>query len=577
MLPSVREMTALGKNDSLSFGQWSYIFWSVPTMCGVLVCLLVGLSGGQAKGAEVSAAQGAKPDIKVPLHVVYHRRHQPGWSGRRHKLVYGRQFVTDWQRYKQREAQRLEEKRKAAAVAAAIVARQNDRKKTATVLPDVINAVHSDAISDEVLTRKRYNPPSVKDQHFFGDWGGIQPWLVDHGISLLVSLNEELAGNLTGGKKRANSNAGQVGLELDIDWQKLAGLRNFKTHTIIVNGHGRSVSTEFGDTLAASQEIYGARGNVVAHLVAMYGERSFWKERVNLNVGWMPVGSFFAASPLFCDFMNVAICGNPGPNKYTNGNRDWPSGNLGMVVHVMPIRGFYVMGGLFAVSPHGYNGGISGWSWAQDGLGKFSTPVELGWLPEFGRHHLTGHYKLGYSYDNSRYPDLYHDAYGQPFLLTGRPQRYRAGMNSAWFMADQMLLRHGPGESNGLILLGGAMYTDGKTVSVHEHEWLGLLETGRLWNRPLDTVGVMWQHLGISSSATHQQEASVLLGRPFLPNRWGAVDGVQSHENVYELFYSAHVARAMALQPDFQYIQRPSATTAYHDAAVFGLQFTVVL
>lgn len=577
MLSSVREMTALGKNDSLSFGQWSYMFWSAPVLWGVLACLLLGLSDGQAKGAEVSVLQGAKPALKAPLHVVYHRRHQPGWSGRRHTLVYGRQFVTDWQRYKQREAQRLEEKRKAAAVAAAIAARQNERKKTATVLPDVINAVHSDAISDEVLTRKRYNPPSVKDQHFFGDWGGIQPWLVDHGISLLVSLNEELAGNLTGGKKRANSNAGQVGLELDIDWQKLAGLRNFKTHTIIVNGHGRSVSTDFGDTLAASQEIYGARGNVVAHLVAMYGERSFWKERVNLNVGWMPVGSFFAASPLFCDFMNVAICGNPGPNKYTNGNRDWPSGNLGMVVHVMPIRGFYVMGGLFAVSPHGYNGGISGWSWAQDGLGKFSTPVELGWLPEFGRHHLTGHYKLGYSYDNSRYPDLYRDAYGQPFLLTGRPQRYRAGMNSAWFMADQMLLRHGPGESNGLILLGGAMYTDGRTVSVHEHEWLGLLETGRLWNRPLDTVGMMWQHLGISSSATHQQEASALLGRPFLPNRWGAVDGVQSHENVYELFYSAHVARAMALQPDFQYIQRPSATTAYHDAAVFGLQFTVVL
>lgn len=68
-----------------------------------------------------------------------------------------------------------------------------------------------------------------------------------------------------------------------------------------------------------------------------------------------------------------------------------------------------------------------------------------------------------------------------------------------------------------------------------------------------------------------------MLGQPFLPNRWGAVDGVQSHENVYELFYSAHVARATALQPDFQYIQRPSASTKYHDAAVFALQFTVVL
>lgn len=67
------------------------------------------------------------------------------------------------------------------------------------------------------------------------------------------------------------------------------------------------------------------------------------------------------------------------------------------------------------------------------------------------------------------------------------------------------------------------------------------------------------------------------LGLPYQDNQWGAVYGPQSHENVYELFYSAHIARAMALQPDFQYIQRPSATTTFHDAAVLGVQFTVVL
>lgn len=79
--------------------------------------------------------------------------------------------------------------------------------------------------------------------------------------------------------------------------------------------------------------------------------------------------------------MNVAMCGNPAPNKYTEGNRDWPSGNLGAVVRAMPTMDTYIMAGLFAVSPHSYNGGISGWSWAQSGLGKFSTPVEIGWTP----------------------------------------------------------------------------------------------------------------------------------------------------------------------------------------------------
>lgn len=82
--------------------------------------------------------------------------------------------------------------------------------------------------------------------------------------------------------------------------------------------------------------------------------------------------------------MNVAMCGNPAPTKYTEGARDWPSGNLGFVARVMPTKQTYIMAGLFAVSPHAYNGGISGWAWAQDGLGKFSSPVEIGWLPPLG-------------------------------------------------------------------------------------------------------------------------------------------------------------------------------------------------
>lgn len=414
-------------------------------------------------------------------------------------------------------------------------------------------------------------------QHLFGDWGGIQPWLLKHGIHLLAAVNEEFAGNVTGGKQRAYSDAGQVGVEMDVDWDKLAGIPSFWTHTIIVNGHGDNVSRNFGDQIAGVQEIYGARGNVVAHLVAMWGESAFYHNRIDISAGWIPPGSFFAASPLFCDFMNVAICGNPAPDKYTPGTRDWPSGNLGVVARVMPTPTTYIMGALFAVSPHSFNGGISGWSWAQSGLGKLSTPVELGWLPSFGRNKLVGHYKLGYSYDNSRYPDQYSDMYGGSYQLSGLPARNITGQNNLWIQGDQMLIRNGDGQTNGLILLAGAMYSDGRIVAMRDHTWAGMIETGKAWGRPLDTVGIMWQHFDMSHTVALQQEMSQALGQPYIANQWGTVYGVQSHENTYELFYSMHVARATAVQPDFQYIQRPDATTTFHDAAVLGVQITSVL
>nr|WP_294917070.1 carbohydrate porin [uncultured Neokomagataea sp.] len=417
----------------------------------------------------------------------------------------------------------------------------------------------------------------AQDKHLFGTWEGIQPWLLQHGIHLDLGINEEFAGNVSGGRKQAYTNAGQIGLQLDIDWTKLANISGFWTHTIIVNGHGDNLSRHYGDSLASPQEIYGARGNVIAHLVALWGEKTLFNNHLDISAGWIPPGSFFAASPLYCDFMNVAICGNPAPSKYTPGTRDWPSGNLGTVAQLSITPQLYIMGGLFAVSPHSYNGGISGWAWAQDGLGKISTPVEIGWLPTFGTHKLMGHYKIGYSYDNSRYPHLYEGQNAPPYLLNNSAPRTVSGQNNLWIQGDQMLNRHGDGTSNGLILLGGAMYSDGRVVAMRDHEWVGAIDTGYAWNRPRDSIGVMWQHFDMSHSVILQQELAQTFHQPFQATQWGPVYGIQSHENTYEVFYSAHIARATALQPDFQYIQRPNATRHYRDVKVLGVQFTSVL
>ncbi|PYD80613.1 carbohydrate porin [Komagataeibacter sucrofermentans] len=420
-------------------------------------------------------------------------------------------------------------------------------------------------------------PMLTATPHLLGDWGGIQPWLTNRGIFLNVTVNEEYMGNITGGKQRANVLAGQVAGALDIDWQRLAGIPSFWTHMLVVNGHGSNLSNAIGDSVTNPEEIYGARGNVVAHLVDMYADKGFLRDRIILSVGVIPTGSFFNQDYLVCSFMNVSVCGNPAPSKYVPGGRDWPSGNLGAVLRVRPTLRTYIMGGIFAVSPHAYNGGISGWALGQDGLGKLSSQVEIGWSPSFGRHHLLGHYKIGYWYDNSRYPNLYADINGNSFQATGQPRRYETGMNAAWLMFNQMIHRSGDGLANGLIVIGGVDYTQGSQVAMRDHEWIGLLQSGTPWGRPLDQIGVMFQYMEMSHTVALQQESSLALGLPYLPNQWGAVYGIQSHENVWEAFYSIHVARGTAFQPDFQYLQRPGATTTFHDAAVIGFQFTTNL
>ena len=430
-----------------------------------------------------------------------------------------------------------------------------------------------------------YGPPSFGPPygttHLFGDWGGVQPWLQKHGVYVAVNVYESLSGNPIGGKKQTVTDAGQVGVTLDIDWQKILNAGhwsdNFWLHMLAVNGHGRNLSSEFGDNANQVQQIYGARGNVVAHLVWAYFEKSMYHNKVDLAMGWIPTGTFFNNSPWGCSFMNVWMCGNVTPTKYLNGGRDWPSGNIGTVLRLMPTKHFYVMGGLFAVSPHAYNGGISGWAWAQPGLGKLSTEVELGWIPEFGKDHLIGHYKVGAMYDNSKYDDLYRDIYGHAWVTSGQPARRQSGQTSMWVMIDQMLVRHGDGPMNGFIIGGQYSYASGQTSAMKNHLVGVIMDTGHWWNRPKDMVGFAFQWAQFSRSAIRQQEASQAAGLPFQGANFGVPYGIQSHENIYEFFYTVQVIPGISVQPDFQYVQRPGGSTVFKNAAVFSSAFSFTL
>ncbi len=194
-------------------------------------------------------------------------------------------------------------------------------------------------------------PSLYGNPHLFGDWGGAQSWMQKRGIFLNIALNEEYMGNVTGGRTRDNVLAGQVAAELDIDWQKLAGFQGFWTHLLVVNGHGRNFSSTLGDYVSNPEQIYGSRGNVVAHLVSMYADKTFLHDRVILSAGVIPTGTFFDFDALACNFMNVSVCGNFAPGKYAPGGRDWPSANIGAVLRVRPTERTYIMGG-FSPSAH---------------------------------------------------------------------------------------------------------------------------------------------------------------------------------------------------------------------------------
>ena len=116
-------------------------------------------------------------------------------------------------------------------------------------------------------------PAPAPETHLFDNWGGLRTRLHDRGVDLSIDYTTESAWNISGGIRRGADYAHQIGIQADLDWEKLAGIAGLTTHTVIINRAGRNASTEYvGDTVIQAQEIFGAGFDQAVNLVWFYAE-----------------------------------------------------------------------------------------------------------------------------------------------------------------------------------------------------------------------------------------------------------------------------------------------------------------
>ncbi len=428
-------------------------------------------------------------------------------------------------------------------------------------------------------------PPLPKPESLFPELFGARPWLTDHGIAVLFDTVDELAGSITGGGgpipgARLSTGGGasidgQVGFETDINWERLAGLTGFSTNTIIIARYGGlPASAMVGDQLDATQEVYGAGGNVVAHLVQAYGTETLAGGRIGINAGRIPLDDFFAASPLYCVFESNSICGNPKNfvDNYAHGT--YPDSNWAVRGFISPITDFYLQTGIYFTQSNIYNYAEnfrSGFNFDTSYISGQAFPVEIGWIPKFTANQLPGHYKLGFVYDHNPHLNDYFDVAGSAVEQTGLPRRVSQGSTSVYALVDQMLFRTQPTASGGFIALAGALYNDGST-SERYFQFYGGFEYGGFWNaRPLDQINGIATYQRVSPYAGKSQTIALAEMLP-VADIIGGASGTQSWTSTFELNYAIHVYRGVTFAPDFQYMIHPNAQKNLPDAAFLGFK-----
>ncbi len=426
-------------------------------------------------------------------------------------------------------------------------------------------------------------PPLPTQEALFPDMFGLGPTLRNHGVAILLDNTNEFDGIISGPRQGA-ANAGQYAFETDVNWETLAGLTGFSTHTVMVGRYGIPASRIFGDNINPSQEIYGAGGNVAVHLVYAYGEETLGGGRFDVAAGRIPYLNDFLASPLYCNFQNNAFCGNPKSSSDNISHSSYPDANWAIRARVRPIANFYLQTGIYFTESniYKYPSFRSGFKFDSSYISGETFPIEIGYEPTFGPQHLPGHYKLGFTYDNNNHTDQLYDVNGVPFALSGLPARQRKGSTIAYALADQMLVRNGPGADAGLVVFGGYVHNDPETINEEDQLEIAALDRGFWHARPSDAIGVAFNYQTISGNTTKAEEIMQELGTLPAPPPGeipiaDTVTGVQTHSFVLEANYQIHVFRGVTFAPDFQYFFRPNAQGNLPDAALIGFKSHIEL
>lgn len=383
-----------------------------------------------------------------------------------------------------------------------------------------------------------------------GDWNGGREKLANVGLVFKGGYDGNFADVLSGGKRRGNGYAQQLGVNAIADLGKLFGLDGGFLNIGFNQRQGRSVTSDFIGNKLAVQEAYGA-GETLRFTEFSY-EQNFAKGVVNTKIGFYPMGNEFASIPDGCDFQNVGFCAHPQNLPASSGWSDSPTAKWGGRIKISPSPLFYVETGAYDVNP-GYYEKNNGLKISMSGSTGALIPLEVGSHVRLGN--LPGDYKVGAYYDTSDAPSVTNAS----DTVSGRYGFYA--------IANQMLVSFGaPGR--GLIAVAMASYSDPSTALFQGSVLGGLIAKGPFVDRPDDFIDVGYNRAILNKRAIDAKEAA----NQTLAN-------LSTGEGVLEFGYGLQATPWLLIHPNMQYVMDPGTFSYAHipNAWVFGLQVKATL
>jgi porin len=395
--------------------------------------------------------------------------------------------------------------------------------------------------------------------------------LYQKGVLASAVYTGEAAANPVGGIRQGQDYAGEMEIGADFDLAELAGWQGSAVHFVMTDRHGRNLSADFIGNNTKVQEIYGTVGIQNVHLAVLTFEQKLFEGRLDLTAGRTEASNTFLFTPLFCNFQNNSVCGNPTFIFKDSNFTYYPASAWGGEAKGFVTEHAFLHAGAYEVNPADKRSTTHGFNWGVGQATGVTLPFEIGYASSFADDPLPRHYQLGGWYDSSIYADPLLDRNGGLWVLSDQRPATDSGRSGAYFSFDQMIWRPDPESQRGLTLIGVAMTSLGGRVIEDRFYEIALLQTGTFPGRDLDTLGF---------AITDQQFSGLALARIAAARAAvGGGGGMARHEIMMELAYGAQIAPAIRLSPNLQFIVSPDQlaepfrTRAIPNAFVVGFKF----
>jgi porin len=393
---------------------------------------------------------------------------------------------------------------------------------------------------------------------------GQQALQKETGVRLYFDYYGDFLGNPSGGLSHSVGYTHEIVMGGDFDLDRILGWKGAVFTASFGEGTGHNLSQNIGNYFTASESYVQDTGV----LYDLYLTQKLFNGKLDLRIGRMTTGQFFASLPAFGLQVNGGINGNPN-NFFSNAPfHAGITSTWGVMIKYKPADTTYVSAGIFQASPrlgdsayHGLNFSIC----PGDGL---LTMLEAGWKPDFGATGpgaATGLSKSGETAEpaNPGLPGIYKiGSYYSSYTFDKFSGGVETNAYGFYAMAQQMVWRSAHNKNNNFSLWGGVTYSPQTDLSLMP---------------VMGYAGTIWQGL-VPGRDQDQWLFTFLTGNfssPYGDSLANLGTPSPTYEAVLETSYVIQINQYLGIQPDLQYIIRPGGSGTICNALVIGVQVVV--